>query len=83
MRLEPVSEKWEAFGWAVTRADGHDFASLAKAFSLIGRTKGRPLAVIADTVKGKGVSLMEHKAEWHYWQGLKQDEIETVRRELR
>ena len=83
MRLEPVSEKWEAFGWAVTRANGHDFASLGKAFSLIGKTKGKPLAVIADTVKGKGVSLMEHKPEWHYWQGLTPDQVDTVRGELR
>jgi transketolase len=83
MRLEPVSEKWESFGWAVTRADGHDFASLGKAFSRIGRTKGRPLAVIADTVKGKGVTLMEHKPEWHYWQGLTPDQVESVRGELR
>lgn len=82
MRLEPVSEKWESFGWAVVHADGHHFASLGKAFSMIGRTNGKPLAVIADTVKGKGVSLMEHKPEWHYWQGLTQDEIESVRSEL-
>jgi len=83
MRLEPVSDKWEAFGWATAHADGHDFASLGNAFSRIGRTGGKPLVVIADTVKGKGVSLMEHKPEWHYWQGLTPVEIERVRDELR
>lgn len=82
VRLEPVAQKWEAFGWATAQADGHDFASLAKAFSRIGRTRGRPLVVIADTVKGKGVSLMEHKPEWHYWQGLTPDQVERVRAEL-
>jgi transketolase len=83
LRLEPVAQKWESFGWVVTRADGHDFASLSRAFSKIGRTRGKPLVVIADTVKGKGVSLMEHKPEWHYWQGLTPAQIERVRAELR
>jgi transketolase len=83
MRLEPVGDKWQAFGWEVARADGHDFASLRGAFSRIGKTRGRPLAVIADTVKGKGVSLMEHKPEWHYWQGLDPEQVERVREELR
>ena len=83
MRLEPVAEKWKSFGWATAHADGHDYASLAKAFSMVGHTAGKPLVVIADTVKGKGVSLMEHKPEWHYWQGLTPDQIERVRGELR
>ena len=83
MRLEPVSDKWDAFGWKTTRADGHDFTSLSNAFSLIGRTDGKPLAIVADTVKGKGVSLMEHKPEWHYWQGLTPEQTELVRGELR
>jgi transketolase len=82
LRLEPVARKWESFGWATAYADGHDFASLSRAFSRIGRTRGRPLVVIADTVKGKGVSLMEHRPEWHYWQGLTPEQVERVRGEL-
>ncbi|MEO5375425.1 MAG: transketolase [Alphaproteobacteria bacterium] len=57
--------KWESFGWHAVDCDGHDFASLAAAFALIGRTGGRPLAIIADTVKGKGISFMEGHHEWH------------------
>jgi transketolase len=57
--LAPLAEKFAAFGWKAVKADGHDPASLAAAFSAVGRTPGRPLAVIAETVKGKGVPRLE------------------------
>ncbi len=66
-RVMPVSDwarKLEAFGWTVAEADGHDFGSLRKAYAT--NREGRPLAVVAHTVKGKGVSFMENAPEWHH-----------------
>ena len=65
MPLGNLVEKFKAFGWEVTECDGHDFKSIEKAL-INGRCcTGRPKAIIAHTVKGKGVSFMEGKAEWH------------------
>jgi len=58
-------EKWEAFGWNVLEADGHDTDALAEALQSCGRG-GRPTLLIARTVKGKGVSIMEGNARWHF-----------------
>jgi len=62
--LEPLPEKWASFGFEVREIDGHDFRELLKAFEP--STTGRPVAVIANTVKGKGVSFMEDRVEWHH-----------------
>jgi len=62
---EPLDQKFAAFGWHVVVCDGHDFDSLRAAFAEAKETKGQPTAVIAHTVKGKGVSYMENKADWH------------------
>ncbi|MES2128348.1 MAG: transketolase [Pseudomonadota bacterium] len=64
LNLEPLADKFAAFGWEVLEVDGHDHAALAAALDKGGRT--RPRAVIAHTVKGKGVSFMEHQLAWHY-----------------
>jgi transketolase len=62
--LEPLADKWRAFGWDVTEVDGHDHAALYQAFTT---TPGdRPRCVIARTVKGKGASFMENRVEWHH-----------------
>ena len=66
LRLEPLGGKLEAFGWAVAHVNGHDVDALRAALSADARFPGKPLAVIADTVKGKGVSYLEGKLEWHY-----------------
>jgi transketolase len=63
-RLEPLAQKWVAFGWDVREVDGHDHAELLQAFKPTGGS--RPVCVIAHTVKGKGVSFMENRAEWHH-----------------
>ena len=63
--LEPVVEKWKAFGWAVLEIDGHDIAQIDKAFDQAEAIKGRPTCIVAHTVKGKGVSFMENDPEWH------------------
>ncbi|MDD4781218.1 MAG: transketolase [Tissierellia bacterium] len=65
MSIEPLDKKWEAFGWHVIKADGHDFNSLEKAFEERKTIKDKPAIIIAETVKGKGVSFMEDKAGWH------------------
>jgi transketolase len=65
MGIEPLAEKWKAFGWNVVSADGHDFESLLTAFDRADETKGQPTVIIAKTVKGKGVSLFEGKVKYH------------------
>ena len=64
--LHPLAEKWRAFRWSTVEIDGHDFADLEAALSRIPREPERPTAIIAHTVKGKGVSFMENRLEWHY-----------------
>lgn len=65
MPLRDVEGKWAAFGWHVIRVDGHDLRALNRAFDGAEATKERPTVIIADTVKGKGVSFMEGQAGWH------------------
>ena len=62
---EPVRDKWEAFGWNTAVVNGHDIPALREAFKE--KTKNKPNIIIADTIKGKGVSFMENKLEWHYY----------------
>jgi transketolase len=66
MRLEPLAAKLEAFGWDVMTVDGHDCNQLRTALARDATVAGKPRAIIADTIKGKGVSYMEGKIEWHY-----------------
>ncbi len=61
----PIDKKFEAFNFHVINVDGHDFDQLEKAFKEAKETKGMPTAIVAKTVKGKGVSFMEDKAAWH------------------
>ncbi len=64
MSNEPLDEKWRAFGWEVRSVNGHDYAALTRA--LTEPSPGKPTFVIANTVKGKGVSFMENVAKWHH-----------------
>ena len=64
--MEPFAEKWRAFGWCVQEIDGHDAEALTAALAAVPFEPGRPSAIIARTVKGKGVSFMENDLEWHY-----------------
>lgn len=64
--LEPLEEKFAAFGWATERIDGHNFNAIIHALRRCGHTQERPLAIIADTIKGKGISFMEDDNNWHY-----------------
>lgn len=65
LNLEPLSSKFEAFNWNVFEVDGHDHKELEKAFLEVPKNN-RPTVVICHTIKGKGVSFMENKLEWHY-----------------
>jgi transketolase len=65
MQVEPLSAKYAAFGWDVLRIDGHNMSEVADALQQATAAKGRPTVILADTVKGKGVSFMEDQAGWH------------------
>ncbi|PJB28953.1 transketolase [Candidatus Desantisbacteria bacterium CG_4_9_14_3_um_filter_50_7] len=80
--LEPLADKFRAFKWNVIGADGHSIESLCKAFEKARKNKGRPSVIIADTVKGKGISFAENKVEWHV-RVPKGDEIAKALDELK
>src|SRR6185503_15629921 len=65
MDLDPIADKWRAFNWHVLTIDGHDYAQIGEALEKARATKGRPTFILAETVKGKGVSFMEGKIGWH------------------
>ncbi len=67
MSIEPLEEKWKAFGWDVLVVDGHDLAGLAETFYQARWTRphGKPIAVIAHTVKGRGIEMAEFNYKWH------------------
>lgn len=66
MHLAPLKEKWAAFGWEAYEIDGHNFEEILSTFSKIPAKSGKPTAIIAHTVKGKGISFMEDDNNWHY-----------------
>ena len=66
MAVEPISDKWAAFGWHVLDCDGHDFNALAGAIEKAQEVEDKPTVIICRTVKGRGVDYMEDKPEWHY-----------------
>ncbi|HEY5313471.1 MAG TPA: transketolase [Pirellulales bacterium] len=64
--LEPLANKWRAFGWSVREIDGHDYPQLLASLGQLPAEAGRPTVVIAHTIKGRGVAFMENRLEWHY-----------------
>jgi len=66
LKLEPLEEKFKSFGWDVSEIAGHDHNQIRCALSIIPFSIGKPSVVIAHTVKGKGISFMEDRKEWHY-----------------
>lgn len=66
MALDPLADKWRAFGWNAIEVDGHDYVNLLAALATFPNANGKPTAIIAHTVKGKGVSFMEDDNNWHY-----------------
>lgn len=66
MALSPLVDKWQAFGWSAVEVDGHDIDALAQRMNGTPLEAGKPTAIIARTIKGKGVSFMEDDNNWHY-----------------
>ncbi len=79
--LEPYVDKWVAFGWHVIDIPGHDIPALLGAYQEARQTAGKPTVIIARTVKGKGVSFMENRPEWHSGK-LEGEQLEQARREI-
>ena len=82
--LNPLDKKWEAFGWHVIEIDGHNYQEIYQAVkeaSRIGEEKSKPVMIIANTIKGKGVSFMENNCSWH-GKAPNNDETKLALREL-
>ena len=87
MNINSIPDKFRAFNWNVLEIDGHDFDEITKAFKSARSCKGKPTAIIAKTIKGKGVSFMENVASWHgvapkedeYNEAVKQLDAEIIR----
>jgi len=82
LALNPLADKWRAFGWSATEVDGHDMPALVRLMNGVPDGSGKPVAVIAHTVKGKGVSFMEDDNNWHY-RIPTADEVAKAKKELR
>jgi transketolase len=78
-QLEPLAARWRSFGWETIECDGHDHAALYDAF--VAPAGGRPRCVIAQTIKGKGVSFIEDRVEWHH-KVPSREQIELALKEL-
>ena len=65
MELEPFADKWRSFGWNTLEIDGHSIPALQQAFAEAANVKGKPTVIIANTIKGKGVSFMENNPKFH------------------
>jgi transketolase len=81
MNIEPLADKWMAFGWHTIEIDGHDFDQVLGAFHEAREVRGKPTAIIARTVKGKGVSFMENEVDFH-GKAPTPDQVERALREL-
>jgi transketolase len=81
MHIEPIVNKWEAFGWHVIDINGHDMKAIVDALNKAETVKERPTMIVARTIKGKGVSFFEGKVEYH---GLAptHEELEMALKEL-
>lgn len=78
LKLNPINTKWESFGWDVKIIDGHNHAEILKALEI---ETEKPICIIADTIKGKGVSFMENSIAWHY-KSPSQEEVKMAYSEI-
>ncbi len=76
--LEPFTDKWRAFGFAVEEVDGHDIAALRHCFSSLPLQTNKPSAIIAHTIKGKGVSFAENNLKWHHKNKVTDQEVQDL-----
>lgn len=81
VNLEPLVDKWIAFGWGAKEIDGHNFTQIEKALGKVPFEKNKPNVVIAHTIKGKGVSFMEDQLVWHY-KSPNKEQMELALKEL-
>ena len=81
MRLEPLKEKWTAFGFHVEEIDGNDMEQIIDVFARLAEIQGKPKLILANTIKGKGVSFMEDQTKWHHG-GLDDHLYQVARNEL-
>lgn len=81
MEIQPLNQKWQAFGWYVVEIDGHNILQIVDALKEADQVRGKPTIIVAHTIKGKGVSFMENKPKWHGVAPNK-EEMERALREL-
>jgi transketolase len=79
--LEPLREKWEAFNWKVLEIDGHNFKEIMEAYDEAETIKGAPTIILANTIKGKGISFLENQNKYHGVAPTK-EELERALKEL-
>ena len=65
MGIDPLTDKWKAFGWKAIEIDGYDYGQIKMALEMADRTKGQPTVIVADTIMGKGVKSIENNNAWH------------------
>lgn len=82
MNIEPLKSKWLSFNWSVIEIDGHDFIKIKEAIDKFKHIKKKPTVIIANTIKGKGVSYMENIPSWHGSVKIRPEELELALREL-
>lgn len=81
LNTEPLAQKWQAFGWETDELDGHNHKDIRDALDFSLDMRREPLVIIATTTKGKGVSFMENKLEWHY-KNVSDEDFEKAKAEL-
>ena len=81
MSLEPLADKWRAFGFETREVNGHDMHELSEAIDFALEVKGKPVMLLCDTIKGKGVDYMEGDPAWHYG-GLSTELVEKAKRSI-
>ncbi|CCL09493.1 putative transketolase N-terminal section [Clostridioides difficile T61] len=79
MTLENLQEKWESFGWEVVQVDGNNIRELVEVFDKIPLKKNKPTMIIANTIKGKGISFMENNVKWHHGVLTEEQYIKAVK----
>jgi transketolase len=82
LNLEDISEKFSSFGYKTMRFDGHKYKDIINALDFLFEKSSSPRIIIADTIKGKGVSFMEDKAESHYWAGISEEQMKLMIEDL-
>jgi len=79
INIEPAEERWSAFGWEAQRINGHRFEEIHAAYEKCQALQGKPEVIIADTVKGKGVSFMENTVKWHSGPPSREEEQSAIK----